>query len=184
MQALFILPRIVVGTLVLIAVALAVSACSGGSYKSSNSSTPTAESGGAATPASETNPGPVPTASSGTVTVTESEYKIQVDPKSVEPSELSFILTNQGTMPHEFVIIKTDLAADKLPVDSSTSTVNESDSRVTKVYRYDQYPPNQSNLVHLHLDPGRYVFICNLPAHYSQGMRVDFTVGGSQGGGR
>ncbi|HEY7270572.1 MAG TPA: sulfocyanin-like copper-binding protein [Dehalococcoidia bacterium] len=127
---------------------------------------------------------PTPTVFSGTVNVTESEFKIQADPKVSPDTDISFILRNEGTMPHQFIVLKTDLAPDKLPTQGSPSQVNLSDNRLTVIYQYPAYPAGQANLIHLNLDPGHYVFICNLPGHYALGMRTDFSVSESnQGGG-
>jgi len=166
--------------------AIALAACSGGG---SGDKTPTAGTegspgAGTATGAPEATAVPTAAAFSGTVNISQSEFKIQADPKASPDQDISFILRNEGTIPHQFIVIKTDLAPDKLPTQGSPSQVNLSDSHLTVIYQYPAYPAGQANLLHLSLKPGHYVFICNLPGHYEQGMRTDFSVSESnQGGG-
>ncbi len=45
-----------------------------------------------------------------------------------------------------------------------------------QVGKIAQFGPGQTRTLTLHLAPGHYVLLCNLPAHYAAGQRVDFTV--------
>src|SRR3954466_3249247 len=82
---------------VVVVTTLGVGACGGSSSKSS--STTTSSSG-----------------TSGTVNVTEREYSINLSSTTIKAGKVHFEVKNQGGMPHELVLFKTDLAPDALPV--------------------------------------------------------------------
>ena len=75
-------------------------------------------------------------------------------------------------MVHELVVIKTDLADDKLPLKGNV--VDE--SKLKNLGEAHDMKPGKSRKLSLKLKPGHYVLICNQPQHYSQGMHVAFTV--------
>ena len=70
--------------------------------------------------------------------------------------------------------IKTDLPADKLPIDSAKQEAKD-DGRVAGL---DSIDPGSSQNLRIQLPPGHYVVICNVPTHYQFGMRADLTVEG------
>lgn len=63
-----------------------------------------------------------PSAASGTVTAELSEFKIVLGASSVPAGSVTFEVTNKGALEHEFVVFKTDLAADKLPLPRPCAT--------------------------------------------------------------
>lgn len=132
-----------------------------------------------------TNPGgtsPGGQASSGgngggsqTVDVTEESYNISLSTNTVQPGAVTFHITNKASqMPHELLIIRTDSAPDQLPTDSSG---NVDEGQVDIVAQAQDIQPGSSQDVSVDLQAGHYVLICNIPGHYSQGMRVGLTVG-------
>lgn len=123
---------------------------------------------------------PVPE-STGKVSVIEQNYGIYLNTSAVPAGQVQFDLSNLGPDQHEFVVFKTDLAADALPVENGQ--VNESAPSLQKMDEQQEYPSGESRTLTLNLDPGHYVLICNLPGHYQQGMYVDFTVVGSSDSG-
>ena len=72
------------------------------------------------------------------------------------------------------VVFQTDLAADDLPVDES-GDVAESDE-FAPVDEIEDIAVDATPELVVDLDAGRYVLICNVPAHYRQGMSTPFTV--------
>ena len=58
-----------------------------------------------------------PTAVATTVNVTLREFSVTPDRASVPRGAVTFHVTNGGTVHHEFLVIKTDLAPDALPRD-------------------------------------------------------------------
>jgi uncharacterized cupredoxin-like copper-binding protein len=118
---------------------------------------------------------PPSSAAGGTITAKESEFKIDLSATSAPAGSVTFQITNGGTVVHEFVVMKTDLAADKLPVDASAGTVSEDTAGLTVVDEVEDLAVGASAPLTVDLPAGHYVIICNVPAHYAGGMHADFT---------
>jgi uncharacterized cupredoxin-like copper-binding protein len=111
-------------------------------------------------------------ADGATVSVSLSEWAVTPDPSSVAAGEITFTVANEGSAPHEFVIIRSDAAADALPTDGGL--VPEAD--VDFVTEIEEFPSNTIERLTIGLTSGNYVLICNIAGHYGLGMRVSFTV--------
>ena len=134
-----------------VAVAGLLAACSGGG------STPAASSGGG----------------DGTVTATVLEWEINLSSATVPSGEITFNISNTGEETHEFVIVATDMAADSLPV--VDDKVDE--SAFTPVDEVEDIESGaQDTPLSVTLEPGHYVILCNLTAHYGKGMHIDLNV--------
>ena len=140
-------PRLIVSLMASVAAVLILSACSGGA-----------------------------SAKGTVVPIVEKDFSLTSAQSSVAAGEVTFDVRNQGPSTHEFVIIKTDTKADALPFDSSSSEVNEEDSSLHHVDEVEDVKAGKDKKLTVNLQPGHYVFICNLPGHYHQGMHFDFTV--------
>ncbi len=115
-----------------------------------------------------------PAAGGTTVNATLKQWTLSLDKSSATSGEVTFSATNSGTIDHEFVVFKTDLAPDALPL--SGSSVDEQASGVTKKDEIAEFSPGTTKTLTLNLDPGKYVLICNVPGHYQQGLHAAFTV--------
>jgi uncharacterized cupredoxin-like copper-binding protein len=104
------------------------------------------------------------------IVVEMSDFKIVTNVPSVKAGTVKIGVRNLATMEHNFEVIKTDLAADKLPVDPGTSTAKV-DGKVGEIAKI---PGGTSAAVTLDLAPGNYVFICNIAGHYQLGMHTAF----------
>ena len=113
-----------------------------------------------------------PPASGTTITGTLTEYKIALSAATAPAGEITFNVTNAGTMIHEFVILKTDTLAADLPLVSDK--VTEAD--YTAPGEVAETDPTKSGTVTLTLAAGHYAIICNIAGHVRQGMVIDFTV--------
>jgi len=147
------------GSIILV---VALAACSG---TGSNSATSTATS--AASGAGGGGGGT-------TVNVTETEFKIEADATSAPAGQVTFNIKNNGTIAHEFVVIKTDDAASALPVASGESEVDE--DQLTGIDEKEDIAPGTSVTLTVNLEAGHYALICNVEGHYAGGMFLDFTV--------
>lgn len=110
----------------------------------------------------------------GTVDVTLSDFAIELSNSSVPAGEVTFDVENEGPSVHEFVVFNTDLAADALPTDA-TGDVAESDE-FAPVDEIEDIAKDARPKLTVDLAAGDYVLICNITAHYGQGMRTAFTV--------
>ena len=116
---------------------------------------------------------PAETAPAGSQVVAElADSKITVNVPNVKAGKIKIGVRNLGTMEHSFVVLKTDLAPDKLPVDGASAKAKE-DGKVGDI---PSIPAGKSAAVTLDLVPGKYVFICNIAGHYQLGMHTGFTV--------
>ena len=106
------------------------------------------------------------------VIVTMKDYSVALNVASVKAGAVKFAVQNSGAMAHDFELIKTDLAADKLPVDGGSAKAKE-DGLVKQVQNIGI---GKVQAVSADLAPGHYVVICNVPGHYQLGMRADLTV--------
>jgi uncharacterized cupredoxin-like copper-binding protein len=101
---------------------------------------------------------------------------VQVDEFSVFPGtqgaprgKVRFVVTNIGTVKHEFVVLRTAKPAGNL------LKGNEADES-GNVGEIGGVPPGQARTLNLTLKPGHYSLICNLPGHYKTGQFADFYV--------
>ncbi len=104
------------------------------------------------------------------VPVTEKEWGITPRPVSAKAGSVTFVVKNIGHLKHEFLVLRTRTAAAKLKVRGAQAVVTG------QVGKIAQFGPGQTRTLTLHLAPGHYVLLCNLPAHYAAGQRIDFTV--------
>jgi uncharacterized cupredoxin-like copper-binding protein len=101
---------------------------------------------------------------------------VQVDEFSVFPGtqgaprgKVRFVVTNIGTVEHDFVVLKTAKPAGSL---LKGKEADESGA----VGEIDGVPAGQARTLNLVLKPGHYSLICNLPGHYRTGQFADFYV--------
>ena len=111
----------------------------------------------------------------GGIGTTLADYTITLDESSGDAGELTFDVTNDAEQTHEFVIFQTDLAADALPTNED-GDVDEEGEGVTLIDEIEDIEAGSDESLTVNLDAGSYVFICNLPGHYRQGMHTTFTV--------
>ena len=100
------------------------------------------------------------------------EYSVNLSVASVKAGRVKIAVRNSGTMEHEFELIKTDIAPDKLPQDSVSAKAKE-DGLVKQAKGI-----GIGRLVNVTADlqAGSYVIICNVPGHYQLGMQAGLKV--------
>jgi iron uptake system component EfeO len=96
------------------------------------------------------------------------EFKISSDATKVAAGDVTFTISNKGAAIHEFVVVRTDLADDKLPKDAE-GLVAEG-GPLAAVDEVEDITPGSSKTLTVKLEPGHYVFFCNLAGHYVGGM--------------
>jgi uncharacterized cupredoxin-like copper-binding protein len=132
-------------------VAVLLAACGGGSSDNSGTTVKTSDQ-----------------QASGAVNASLGEFYIKPDKTSVPAGKVRFTVINKGAIKHEFVVIKTNLAPDKLPVNG-----NEADESVgPSPGEIGNLPPGKTSHLAVNLTAGNYVLICNLPGHYKSGQRA------------
>jgi len=112
------------------------------------------------------------------VDVSLTTYKITLSTDSVNAGEVVFHVTNDATdLVHEFVIFKTDLPEDQLPL-TAENIVDEAGAGITFINEVEDVAVGTSKDLTVTLEPGRYVLLCNTTEklHYQHGMHIVFTV--------
>lgn len=113
--------------------------------------------------------------SAKSVGVTLHDFEVTLDPSSAAAGSVDFDIHNDGPSTHEFVIFKTDLAPEDLPLNSDGDVDEEGDG-VQHVDEVEDIEANADASLTADLDAGKYVLICNLPGHYKAGMHAQLTV--------
>lgn len=117
------------------------------------------------------------TGPAGDVVATTTNFRIET-PHTLRAGRHTFAYTNRGSVPHEFLLFRTDLPANSLPLKSDGDVDEESPLLHNIVDSGNATPPGGSAAVPAKeaLVPGHYVAVCNLPAHYHLGMWLNVTV--------
>jgi uncharacterized cupredoxin-like copper-binding protein len=159
--------RIIV--LILAGVALVSLACSDTTVKNDPTGTPAPTSTAA-------KAGGTPTAGPATSTVTTQlkEFTIAAAPQSVPSGTVTFRAQNSGTTQHELLVVRTEAGPGDLPMESDGTKADESKVDVRLAIR--SIDTGKTGSQDIKLAPGKYVLICNIPAHYKAGMSTGFTV--------
>jgi uncharacterized cupredoxin-like copper-binding protein len=108
-----------------------------------------------------------------TVNTTLTDSKIVLDKASVPSGKITFNVKNTGTMVHEVVVLKTDLAQDKIPANPAEAGKVSEDASLGET---GDVNVGETKPFSLDLQPGNYVLICNEVGHYLLGMHISFVV--------
>jgi uncharacterized cupredoxin-like copper-binding protein len=106
------------------------------------------------------------------VAATVKDFELTVDPDASPAGEINFTITNDGPSTHEFVVVKSNLAPDALPV--ADGLVSE--DSIDVVDEAEDIAPGTTASLGVELEAGSYVIICNIAGHYEQGMHAGLTV--------
>lgn len=109
------------------------------------------------------------------VTAALTEFKIELGAITAPAGAVTFALSNNGTVEHEFVVFQTDLAVDKMPLSSDGTEVDEAGAGLTAIDEVEGIAVGAKPTLAVTLPAGRYVVLCNIAAHYTSGMRAEFT---------
>jgi plastocyanin len=126
--------------------------------------TPTASSSASGSPASPTD------VTGGRTTVSMTDFAFRPKALSAKAGKLRVTAKNDGNAEHELILIRTTRAANAVPREGSRA------SEAGNVGEIPEQEPGESASHTFTLEPGRYVYICNVPNHYASGMRGTLTV--------
>jgi uncharacterized cupredoxin-like copper-binding protein len=110
------------------------------------------------------------------VRVTLRDFAIGLSTTAVPGGELRLAVANEGPTIHELEMFTLPEGVDAaaLPVDGGVA--DTAGPGLTLVDEVEDVAPSTSATLKLTLQPGRYALICNLPAHYQQGMHATLVV--------
>ncbi len=168
-------PATIAAASALLIATVGLAACGGSSNSSSSSaSTPTTTPSTTATttPATTTAATTPATAAGTTVPVALSEYRIKPAVASAPAGRVVFDVTNDGTIKHQFTIIRTPKsAATVLSKQNPNDDIAGARGEIASLQS-----GADKKLVIKKLAAGHYALVCALPGHYQGGMFADFTV--------
>jgi uncharacterized cupredoxin-like copper-binding protein len=117
-----------------------------------------------------------PTPPGTPVNVLLDDFKVRHDAAVVPAGTISFRILNQGPTTHEVIVVRTDRAPDKLPLQRDGLTVNEDAPGIDLLDEVEGLDIDDRQTLVLDLAAGHYVLYCNLEGHYLGGMHAALTV--------
>lgn len=113
-------------------------------------------------------------ATSNDITGSVKEWVVALDATSAKAGDVTFTITNNGTIGHEFLVVKTDIENGKIPL--AGDHFEEPSDGIEVIDEIGEFPVGETNKLTVTLEPGTYQLVCNLPAHYGSGMHMVFKV--------
>ena len=102
------------------------------------------------------------------------EWEVEVDAGSANAGEVTFTVSNEGSIGHEFLVVKTDIEPGKIPLDGDHFP--EPADGLEVIDEIGEYAAGSTETLTVTLAPGKYQLVCNLPGHYAAGMHAGFEV--------
>jgi uncharacterized cupredoxin-like copper-binding protein len=105
-----------------------------------------------------------------TTTITAKEFAFSPATIDAKAGKVRIALKNAGKFPHELEIIKTDKAPDALEVKGKRAVATDDIGEISTIQG------GETKTGTFDLQPGNYIYICNIPGHYADGMHGKLTV--------
>lgn len=103
------------------------------------------------------------------------EWEVDVDAHLAKAGEVNFTMENAGTIAHEFLVVKTDIAPGEIPLTSENKFAEPSEG-LEVIDEIPEWPVGETKTLKLNLTPGNYQLVCNIEGHYKNGMHAAFKV--------
>ena len=115
-------------------------------------------------------------AATGPMTGVVKEWGIELSAGKHVAGSIEFNLTNEGTMAHEFLVVRSDKTAAQLLDEVNEATSRLDEETLDVIDEQPEWEPGTPGMVTVTLEPGNYVVMCNIAGHYAQGMYADLLV--------
>ena len=102
------------------------------------------------------------------------EWEVVIETDTVPAGTVEFSIENQGTIQHEFLVVKTDVAPGEIPVEGDR--FSEEQESIFMVDEIPEFEVGLTNKLVVELEPGTYQLVCNIAGHYQAGMFTQLTV--------
>jgi Copper binding proteins, plastocyanin/azurin family len=170
------MPRLRVA-LTTVAIAALAAACGSSSSTvaspPSSSQAPSNPPSAAPTAAPSISALPSASASSGPA-VSLTEWKVAVS-GTIKSGKTDLKISDVGAAPHELLVFKSDLDPSAYPTDKAGDIVEDGPG-IKLLSDGDNIDPGAAQTRTVDLAPGKYLFVCNIPGHFKQGMFTVVTV--------
>ena len=108
---------------------------------------------------------PAETATSGSaVSVALVEWKMLPGQVTVRAGRVTFVVRNDGTMEHEFLVLRSDRHHHSLKVEGGQAVETGRLGEIPKI------PAGTSKRITLKVPRGKYIMLCNMLGHYQAGQ--------------
>jgi len=112
---------------------------------------------------------------SNKITGSVEEWKVSTSAGRAQAGEVEFAIANFGTIQHEFLVVKTDIANGKIPL-GADNRFSEEGEGLTVIDEISEWAVDEAKVLKVTLDPGNYQLLCNIAGHYANGMHIPFVV--------
>ena len=110
------------------------------------------------------------------ITVTLTASGTQLAPGTVRSGHVRFVVKNDdANTTHEFIVMRTDLPPDKLPMDKE-GRIDKHSPQILRIMAAKNLSPGSSREFATSLTPGHYVYFTHTGARQMTGMRGEFSV--------
>jgi hypothetical protein len=106
--------------------------------------------------------------------ITERDFHIATTTTHVVTGAVTLRIHNAGPDEHELIIAPE--RRDGLPLRADGFTVDEESIASSEPGSIEPQQPDHTELLSVHLKPGRYVLFCNMEGHYMAGMHTVLVV--------
>ena len=112
-----------------------------------------------------------------TLTITMADYSFTPKDATTAAGKVTISAPNDGQLPHELVLFKTDRSPTSLPRKGNEIDEEGLEAKgVESPGEIEEVGPGETKTGLFNLTPGKYVMICNLPGHFQNGMYGTITV--------
>jgi uncharacterized cupredoxin-like copper-binding protein len=118
--------------------------------------------------------GPQPSADG--VAVTLRDYAVEVADSTLPAGSTKLAIQNVGAGVHELEVFTVPAGVDAAALPVVSSVADTDSAGLTVVDEIEDVAPGTRPSLTVNLQPGTYVFMCNLPTHYQLGMHAIVTV--------
>jgi uncharacterized cupredoxin-like copper-binding protein len=110
------------------------------------------------------------------VAVTLRDYAVEVADSTLPAGSTKLAIQNVGAGVHELEVFAVPAGVDAAALPVANSVADTDSAGLTVVDEIENVAPGTRPSLTVSLQPGTYVFMCNLPTHYQLGMHAVVTV--------
>lgn len=103
------------------------------------------------------------------------EWGVDLSAHKAKSGVITFAIANFGSVPHEFIVVKTNFPLGEIPI-GKNNRFDEEGEGVEAIDEIAEFEVNSSHVLTVNLEPGSYQLLCNIAGHYKNGMYAGLTV--------
>ena len=110
------------------------------------------------------------------VQVTLRDFAVDMPVTNVAKGSTRLAINNAGPSVHELEVFTLPAGVDPASVPITNSVADTDSVGMTVIDEVEDIAPSTTASLTVDLQPGRYLFVCNLPGHYQSGMHTEVNV--------